>query len=261
MRMRNSTSNVTFLRGGPPLSPITVELCAGEELALRLVGGEVLPDTAFGLPEVFHSGAWGSFCNGDATRFIEYQDVIRRPYTQVRPSPMYTNGSLVRISTSHAAFQVERSGGTGSSNIYYLVFYSTQTIRMPKFMQFLWGSLTSQCVSHAGSKLDAFVFAAAQCPLCTCISNRGRRVYAHSVQRHQPVPNAKHRPAEPRYNTDTTRTSGDTRQSVSHTRKERSLNTSLYMLRRLITLQVALLVVVLANQHVPLQPRRRTAAI
>ena len=50
------------------------------------MGGEVLPDTAFGLPEVFHSGAWGSFCNGDVTRFIEYQDFKRRPYTQVRLS-------------------------------------------------------------------------------------------------------------------------------------------------------------------------------
>ena len=86
--MRNSASNGMSLQVsvGQPLSPVTCEMCSGEELALRLVGGEVLPDTAFGLPEVFHSGAWGSFCNGDATRFIEYQDFKRRPYTQVRLS-------------------------------------------------------------------------------------------------------------------------------------------------------------------------------
>ena len=82
---------------GQPRSPVTCETCSGEELALRLVGGEVMPETAFGMPEIFHSGGWGSFCNGDIYRFLEYQFFISRPYTQVRPLPKISNGSAARV--------------------------------------------------------------------------------------------------------------------------------------------------------------------
>ena len=41
----------------------------GQENSIRVVGGEVTEDTAFGVVEVFHAGAWGTFCNGETRRF------------------------------------------------------------------------------------------------------------------------------------------------------------------------------------------------
>ena len=77
-------------------SSVMWETCSGEELALRLVGGEAMPDTAFGVPEIFHSGAWGSFCNGDIYRVLEYQFFLNLPYTQVRPLPQIRNSAAAR---------------------------------------------------------------------------------------------------------------------------------------------------------------------
>ena len=47
--------------------------CAGEEGAFRLVGGEVTADVGFGVPQIFHAGAWGTFCNGDDNRYDYFE--------------------------------------------------------------------------------------------------------------------------------------------------------------------------------------------
>lgn len=42
-------------------------------------------ETAFGMLEIFHAGAWGSFCDGDIFRYEgEYLTIPPQPYTLVR---------------------------------------------------------------------------------------------------------------------------------------------------------------------------------
>lgn len=70
-------------------------MCAGQEGALRLVGGEVTDDTAFGVIQIFHAGAWGTFCDGDEFRYdyvegtqysgINTFDDVRAPCPTRRP--------------------------------------------------------------------------------------------------------------------------------------------------------------------------------
>lgn len=45
------------------------ELHAGQEGAFRLVNGETNADVAYGVPQIFHAGAWGTLCDGDIFRY------------------------------------------------------------------------------------------------------------------------------------------------------------------------------------------------
>ena len=56
---------------------------------MRLVGGNTADDVAFGVPEIFHAGAWGTFCDGDDFRFdyvegSQYNGIST--FNDVRPS-------------------------------------------------------------------------------------------------------------------------------------------------------------------------------
>ena len=81
---------------------------AGEEGAFRLVGGEVSADVGYGVPQIFHAGAWGTFCNGDDDRYDYFEGTqylglstftdARIPFPNMHASVMITSCIMVGAS-------------------------------------------------------------------------------------------------------------------------------------------------------------------
>lgn len=93
---------------------------AGEEGDVRLVG-DTAKDVAFGVPEIFHAGAWGTFCDGDDFRFdyfegSQYSGIstfndVRGLLPSCRPLPVAASVPCVKID-AESQMSCMRSGPT-----------------------------------------------------------------------------------------------------------------------------------------------------
>lgn len=60
---------------------------------MRLVIGQTTQELAFGVPEIFHAGAWGTLCDADLLRFdyfegSQYTGVTSFNDVRLRPHPL-----------------------------------------------------------------------------------------------------------------------------------------------------------------------------
>lgn len=121
---------------------------AGEEGALRLTdGGDGGATSAgFGILEIFHAGAWGTFCEGvPDSGLYDYGPV--QTFTEVRSSEVVCSSSARR--TGHALYTC------GEVITFHVIrqLYHQQYRSSPALADMKWFNTSDCCLPHVGGKI------------------------------------------------------------------------------------------------------------